>query len=86
LADFQPAISRHVNVQHDEVWPLLCDFFQGRGAVINGNDLVSRVRKDFSPHVLGGYAVIGEQYLPGQKMSSDEGRYREGNLTSNLSQ
>ena len=65
---------------------LLGDLFQRRGAVIDGNDLVSRIREDFPPHILGGYAVIGEQYLPGQKVSSDEGRYREGNLTSNLSQ
>jgi hypothetical protein len=65
---------------------VLAYFFQRRGAVINSNDFISRIREDLPAHILGGHAVVGEQYLPGQEVSSDEGRYREGNLTFNASQ
>src|SRR5438552_15602929 len=67
LAHLQAAVARHVNIQDDEIGLLLRDLFQRSRAVVDGNDLVARVRENFSPHVLGGHAVIGEQYLPSQR-------------------
>ena len=43
------------------------DLLQRRGTVVDGDDFVARIREDLPPHILGGYAVIGEQYLPGQR-------------------
>src|SRR5258708_4040258 len=67
LAHLQAAVARHVNIQDDEIGFLLRDLFQRSRAVVDGDDLVARVRENFSPHVLGGHAVIGEQYLPSQR-------------------
>ena len=66
LAHLKPAVAGHINVQHDQVGFMLGDLFQRRGAVVHGDYFVSRIREDLPPHVLSGYAVIGEQYLPSQ--------------------
>ena len=67
LADFQPAVAGHVDVEHDQIRLQLGDLLQRGRAVIDGDDFVARVREDLPPHILSGNAVIGEQYLPGQR-------------------
>ena len=68
LADFQPTIAGHVNIKDDQIRLLLGNFLQRRGPVVNRYDFVSRVSKDLPPHILGGDAIVGEQYLPGQRL------------------
>ena len=46
---------------------LLGDLFERSGPIVDGNNFVSRIREDLPPHILSGHAVIGEQYLPGQR-------------------
>ena len=74
LTYFQPAVPWHVNIENDQIGLLLRNLLQRGRAVVDRNDFVSRIREDFPPHILGGHAVVGEQYLPGQRFSSEEGR------------
>ena len=66
LADFQPAVAGHIDIQNDQVGFVLGNLLQRGRTVVDGDDLVPRIREDLPPHILGGHTVIGEQYLPGQ--------------------
>ena len=69
LTNFKPAISRHVNVEHDEIRLAFVDFLERSRAVIDSDDLIAGVHEDAATHVLGGYAVIGKQYGARQGLS-----------------
>ena len=66
LADLQAGVARHVDVQDNEIWLVLGNLLQGRRAIIDSDHLIAGIAKDLPAHVLGGYAVVGEQYFSRQ--------------------
>ena len=73
LANFQAAVARHVDVEHDQVRLVFGDFLEGRRAVIDSNYFVAGIGEDTPAHVLGSHAVVGKQYSSRQGFSFGEG-------------
>src|SRR5260370_230977 len=61
LENLEAGISRHVDIQDDDVRFLFRDFFYRGSAVADSHDYIPGLSKDFLAHVLGGHAVIGKQ-------------------------
>ncbi len=74
LANFQPAVTGHVNVENDEIRSGLGDALERGRTVIDRDHVVARVGQDLSPHVLGGHTIIGQQYFARQALSFDTKR------------
>jgi len=66
LTDFQPAVSGHVNIQHDQIGFDFGDPLECGGSVVDRDDVIPGIGQDFSPHILGCHTVISEQYFPRQ--------------------
>ena len=62
LANFEASVAWHVDIEDDDVGLKLCDLLERRRTIIDRNQFVTSVREDAPAHVLGGYAVVGEQY------------------------
>ena len=60
LADFQPGISRHVDIKNDDVRFLFRDFLYRGRAVAHCHNVITGIGKDFLVHILGSHAVIGK--------------------------
>src|SRR6476469_9097678 len=60
FADFQPGISRHVNVKNDDVGLLLGNLLDCSCAVADCHNVIASFGKDLLAHILGSHAVIGK--------------------------
>ena len=69
LANFQPAVAGHVDIENDQIRFEFVDSLEGGRAVIDRDDVIPGVNQDFPPHVLGGHTIIGKQYFPRQASS-----------------
>jgi hypothetical protein len=79
LADLQAAVAWHVNIQHDQIRFEIGDPLEGGRSVVDGGDVVTGIRQNLSPHVLGCHTIVSKQYFPRQKSSFA----KKGEITRN---
>ena len=60
LAHFKARISRHVDIQDDNVRFVLCDLLDRSSAIADSDDVISCIRQDLFAHILGSHAVVSK--------------------------
>ena len=73
LTNFQTAVARHIHVEHNQVRLLFCNFLECGRPIVDRDHLIAGIAEDSPAHVLGSYAVIGEQDSSRQGLSSGQG-------------
>ncbi len=60
FADFQAAVTGHVDIEDDEVRFVFRNFLERGRAIADGHDFIPGFRQNFCAHVLGRHAVISK--------------------------